>query len=70
VLKRYGGPDLDMLGNCFAIEEIARAYIAYFYTHSVNVHIASKGNELHESEAQCQWWLPGLASGRVLGCYA
>jgi acyl-CoA dehydrogenase len=59
-----------MLGNCLAIEEIARAHIAYFYTYSMNVHIASKGIELHGSEAQCQRWLPGLASGRTLGCYA
>jgi len=26
--KRYGGLGLDMLGNCFAIEEMARAHIA------------------------------------------
>jgi acyl-CoA dehydrogenase len=67
--KRYGGLGLDMLGNCLAIEEMARAHIAYFYTYSMNVHIASKGIELHGSEAQCQRWLPGLASGRT-GCYA
>src|ERR1700751_3110209 len=68
--RRYGGLGLDMLGNCLAIEEIARAHIAYFYTYSMNVHIASKGIELHGSEAQCQRWLPALASGRVTGCYA
>jgi alkylation response protein AidB-like acyl-CoA dehydrogenase len=68
--KRYGGLGLDMLGNCLAIEEMARAHIAYFYTYSMNVHIASKGIELHGSEAQCQRWLPGLASGRITGCYA
>jgi acyl-CoA dehydrogenase len=67
---RYGGLGLDMLGNCLAIEEMARAHIAYFYTYSMNVHIASKGIELHGSEAQCQRWLPGLASGRITGCYA
>jgi acyl-CoA dehydrogenase len=68
--RRYGGLGLSMLGNCFAIAEMARAHIAYFYTYSMNVHIASKGIELHGSEVQCQRWLPGLASGRVLGCYA
>jgi acyl-CoA dehydrogenase len=36
----------------------------------MNVHIASKGIELHGSEAQRQRWLPGLASGRTTGCYA
>jgi acyl-CoA dehydrogenase len=68
--KRYGGLGLDMLGNCLAIEEMARAHIAYFYTYSMNVHIASKGIELYGSEAQRQRWLPGLASGRITGCYA
>jgi acyl-CoA dehydrogenase len=59
-----------MLGNCLVIEEMARAHIAYFYTYSMNVHIASKGIELHGTEAQRQRWLPRLASGRALGCYA
>jgi alkylation response protein AidB-like acyl-CoA dehydrogenase len=68
--QRYGGLGLDMLGNCLAIEEMARAHIAYFYTYSMNVHIASKGIELHGSEAQRQRWLPALASGRMIGCYA
>ena len=68
--KHYGGLGLDMLGNCLAIEEMARAHIAYFYTYSMNVHIASKGIELHGSEAQCRRWLPGLTSGRTIGCYA
>jgi acyl-CoA dehydrogenase len=68
--QRYGGLGLDMLGNCLAIEEMARAHIAYFYTYSMNVHIASKGIELHGTEAQRQRWLPRLASGRALGCYA
>jgi len=54
----YGGLGLDMLGNCLAVEEMARAHIAYFYTYSMNVHIASKGIELHGSEAQRQRWLP------------
>jgi hypothetical protein len=66
----YGGLGLDMLGNCLVIEEMARAHIAYFYTYSMNVHIASKGIELHGTEAQRQRWLPRLASGRALGCYA
>ena len=68
--KRYGGLGLDMLGNCLAIEETARAHIAYFYTYSMNVHIASKGIELHGSEAQRQRLLPDLVSGRTTGCYA
>ncbi len=66
----YGGLGLDMLGNCHVIEEMARAHIAYFYTYSMNVHIASKGIELYGTEAQRRRWLPELASGRVIGSYA
>jgi acyl-CoA dehydrogenase len=67
---RYGGLGLDLLGTSTVIEEIARAHIAYFYTFSMNVHIASKGIELYGSEQQRQRWLPGLASGRQIGCFA
>ncbi|MFO1108130.1 MAG: acyl-CoA dehydrogenase family protein [Bradyrhizobium sp.] len=68
--REYGGLGLDMLGNCLLIEEMARAHIAYFYTYSMNVHIASKGIELHGSETQRRRWLPRLASGNAIGCYA
>ena len=68
--KAYGGLGLDMLGNCLVIQEMAKAHIAYFYTYSMNVHIASKGIELAGTAAQRDRWLPDLASGRVIGCYA
>jgi acyl-CoA dehydrogenase len=67
---RYGGLGLDLLSTSTVIEEIARAHIAYFYTYSMNVHIASKGIELYGSERQRKRWLPGLASGRQIGCFA
>jgi len=68
--KKYGGLGLSMLGNCHVIEEMARANIAYFYTYSMNVHIASKGIELRGSEEQRMRWLPALASGLMIGSYA
>jgi len=68
--KEYGGLGLDMFGNCLCIEEMAKAHIAYFYTYSMNVHIASKGIELYGSQAQRRRWLPQLASGQVIGSYA
>ncbi|MCG8605182.1 acyl-CoA dehydrogenase family protein [bacterium] len=67
---RYGGLGLDMLGNAIVIMEMARAHIAYFYTYSMNVHIASKCIELHGNEEQKNRWLPALASGQWIGCYA
>ncbi len=66
----YGGLGLGMLGNCLVIEEMAKAHIAYFYTYSMNVHIASKGIELYGSAEQRRRWLPDLASGRMIGCFA
>ncbi len=68
--KRYGGLGHTMLGNALTIEELAKAHIAYFYTSSMNVHIASKGIELDGSEAQRLKWLPELTSGRLMGAYA
>ncbi|HBH03478.1 MAG: hypothetical protein A2W08_06270 [Candidatus Rokubacteria bacterium RBG_16_73_20] len=68
--RAWGGLGLSMLGNCLVIEELARAHIAYFYTSSMNVHIASKGIEYDGSDAQRRRWLPELASGRLVGAYA
>ena len=68
--SEYGGLGLDMLGNTVVIMEMARAHIAYFYTYSMNVHIGSKPIELHGSEEQKLRWLPKLASGEWIGCYA
>ena len=68
--QKYGGLGLDMLGNCVVIEEMACAHIAYFYTYSMNVHIASKAIELDGSDQQRQRWLPALASGRLIGSFA
>ena len=36
----------------------------------MNVHIGSKAIELHGTEEQKQKWLPRLASGNAIGCYA
>lgn len=68
--RDYGGLGLSMLANCLIVEELAHAHIAYFYTSSMNVHIASKGIEYDGSEAQRRRWLPELASGRMIGAYA
>lgn len=66
----YGGLGLDLLGTSKVIEQMARAHMAYFYTYSMNVHIASKGIELYGSEEQRKRWLPRLASGEYIGCFA
>jgi acyl-CoA dehydrogenase len=68
--KDYGGLGLDMLGTCLALQELAKAHIAYYYVSGVNVHIGSKGLEFDGTEAQKRRWLPELASGRVVASFA
>ena len=66
----YGGLGLSMLGSCLAVEEIAKAHVAFYYLCGVNVHIGSKPLELAGSEALKRRWLPELASGRMIAAFA
>src|SRR5262249_42430118 len=66
----YGGLGLSMLGSCLAIEELAKAHVAFYYLSGVNVHIGSKPIEFAGSEALKRRWLPELASGRTVGGFA
>lgn len=66
----YGGLGHSMLGMCLAVEELAKAHIAYYYTCGVNIHLGSKGIEFGGSDAQRQRWLPELASGRMISAFA
>lgn len=66
----YGGAGHSMLATCLALQELAKAHIAYYYVSGVNVHIGSKGLEFDGTEAQKQKWLPELASGRIVAAFA
>lgn len=66
----YGGAGHSMLATCLALQELAKAHIAYYYLSGVNVHIGSKGLELQGTEAQKRKWLPELASGRIIAAFA
>jgi acyl-CoA dehydrogenase len=66
----YGGLGLSMLGSCLALEELAKAHIAFYFLSGVNVHIGSKPLELAGSEALKRRWLPELASGRTIAAFA
>src|SRR5690348_16422327 len=68
--NEYGGLGLSMLGSCLAIEELAKAHIAFYFLSGVNVHIGSKPIELAGSEALKRRWLPELASGRTIAAFA
>src|SRR5882757_323344 len=68
--REYGGLGLSMLGSCLAIEELAKAHVAFYYLSGVNVHIGSKPIEFAGSETLKRRWLPELASGRTVGAFA
>jgi acyl-CoA dehydrogenase len=66
----YGGLGLSMLASCVAIEELAKAHIAFYFLSGVNVHIGSKPIEFAGSEELKRRWLPELASGRTIAAFA
>ncbi|MEB2317367.1 MAG: acyl-CoA dehydrogenase family protein [Pseudomonadota bacterium] len=66
----WGGLGLSMLGSCLAIEELAAAHIAFYYTCGVNVHIGSKAVEHAGSEELKRRFLPPLARGEMIASLA
>ena len=68
--RDYGGAGHSMLATCLALQELAKAHIAYYYVSGVNVHIGSKGIEFDGTDAQRRRWLPELASGRTVAAFA
>lgn len=68
--KQWGGLGLSMLGSCIAIEELAAAHIAFYYTCGVNVHIGTKAIEHAGSEAQKRQFLVPLARGERIAALA
>ena len=68
--REYGGLGLSMLGSCLAVEELAKAHVAFYYLCGVNIHIGSKAIEFDGSDALKEQWLPRLASGRTIAALA
>jgi acyl-CoA dehydrogenase len=68
--REFGGLGFTMLGSCIAIEELAKAHIAFYYLSGVNVHIGSKAIEFFATPEVRKRWLPELASGRTIGAFA
>jgi alkylation response protein AidB-like acyl-CoA dehydrogenase len=66
----YGGMGLDTVSYCLVMEELGRADSSVRGIVSVNVGLVGKTIARWGSEAQKQKWLPSLASGETLGCYA
>jgi len=68
--EQYGGLELGTLGECLVYEELGRTN-ACFRTHlGTNNGIGSQGIVLDGTEAQKEKYLPRLASGEWIGCFA
>ncbi|MDP2305437.1 MAG: acyl-CoA dehydrogenase family protein [Pseudomonadota bacterium] len=70
VPEQYGGAGLSTLAYVVALEEICYADASVGVTMSVNNSLACWPILAFGTEAQKQKYLPDLASGRKLGCYA
>ncbi|MEV8440206.1 acyl-CoA dehydrogenase family protein [Actinosynnema sp. NPDC051121] len=67
--EAYGGSGGDHLAYCLVLEEIARGDSAVRGIISVSLGLVGKTLVKHGTEEQKQRWLPGLCSGRELGCF-
>ncbi len=68
--ERYGGIGGDYLTYCLAMEELGRADSAVRGIVSVSMGLVGKAILGHGSEEQKQEWLPKIAAGTALGCFA
>ncbi len=67
--EEYGGVGGDHLTYCLAMEELGRADSALRGIVSVSNGLVGKSILARGTEEQKQRWLPGIASGELLGCF-
>jgi butyryl-CoA dehydrogenase len=70
VPESWGGAGMDTVSYVVALEEIARACASTAVIMSVNNSLVCEPILKFGSDAQKQAWLPLLASGQKLGCFA
>jgi alkylation response protein AidB-like acyl-CoA dehydrogenase len=68
--EEYGGGGLDMLSYALVVEELGRIDSSVRGIVSVNVGLVGKTIARFGSEEQRRAWLPRLATGEALGCFA
>jgi alkylation response protein AidB-like acyl-CoA dehydrogenase len=68
--ESYGGSGLDMVSYALVVEELGKADSSVRGVVSVNVGLVGKTIARFGSEELKREWLPRLASGEALGCYA
>ena len=70
VPERYGGSGLDAVAYVLVLEEINRACASTGVVLCTHVSLAVDPILNHGSDAQKDRYLPGLASGKLIGCFA
>jgi butyryl-CoA dehydrogenase len=70
IAEEYGGMGLDTVSYCLLMEELGRADSSVRGIVSVNLGLVGKTVAKWGTEEQKREWLPQLASGDALGCYA
>jgi butyryl-CoA dehydrogenase len=70
VPDEHGGSGMDNVSYALAIEEIARACASTAVIMSVNNSLVCDPISRYGTEAQKKHWLPLLAQGKKLGCFA
>lgn len=68
--EEYGGPGLDATAVCLIIEEVARADAGTSVSIAVQNGLVASPLLRAGTAEQKERWLPRLASGEMLGCYA
>jgi alkylation response protein AidB-like acyl-CoA dehydrogenase len=68
--EEYGGLGGDWITYCIGMEELGRADSAVRGIVSVSTGLCGKVILAHGSEAQKRQWLPGIAAGTKVGCFA
>jgi alkylation response protein AidB-like acyl-CoA dehydrogenase len=70
IAEEYGGMGLDTVSYCLLMEELGRADSSVRGIVSVNLGLVGKTIARWGTDEQKREWLPQLASGDALGCYA
>ena len=70
IAEEYGGMGLDTVSYCLLMEELGRADSSVRGIVSVNLGLVGKTIAKWGTDEQKLEWLPQLASGDALGCYA
>lgn len=70
VPSEFEGPGMDLLSYLIAMEEISKAWASLGVVMTVNNSLVCEPIRRFGSELQKQRYLPRLARGELLGCYA